>query len=160
MPQLRVVEKWIWHHRVLSILMLVGMLLLIKPVSFEVTHFNALDCGALITTGGPSAYDQSNETVGKQEIRCFVHAHQQCAAATLSITYQNVEGAGDVTFRTANNIGRCILSEIAYERGFCTIPPVCALVPYIDADCTAMLQQQDGLHFLDCGNVDDSVFRI
>ena len=39
-----------------------------------------------------------------------------------------------MTFRTANVVGECTLSETAYHKGFCTIPLHCDLFPYSDAD--------------------------
>jgi hypothetical protein len=157
MARLRSVGRWLLRHWIVTLLVVLVLIPMLRPAIYEVTHFNALDCGSLLPYG---SYNLANETVGRQEITCFVQAHQQCKAATLFEISQGVEGAGELTFRTANGLAGCTLSVIGYEKGFCTIPLYCTLVPYIDSGCRTMQQDQDGLHFLNCGNVKDIPFLI
>lgn len=165
MSALRSLGLWVWHHRgraVFLVVMIILVELIIgRPMWYQATHFLAKDCGSLSTIGAYDTYhNQQNAAAATQDIACFVQAHQQCRAATLNMYFQGVESAGNVTFRTANSLGQCKLSQIAYEEGFCTLGPVCRLAPYIDNDCQAIQQEADGLHFLNCGNTPDSIFYI
>lgn len=126
---------------------------------FEKT-INALNCGSLLTHGD---YWDADKTVGQQEIRCFVQAHQQCKAATLFETSQGTDISEEYTFRTANGLAGCAISVIGYEKGMCINrfgPFYCLLAPSIDSACTTMQQEHDGLRFLHCGNVQDIPFLI
>jgi hypothetical protein len=165
MSALRSIGPWVWHHRGRAVFLVVVIILVEliigRPMWYQTTHFLAKDCGSLSTIGAYDTFrNQQNAAAAQQDIACFVQAHRQCSAATLNMVYQGVEGAGNVTFRAANGLGGCTISQIGYEEGFCTLPPVCKLAPYIDNDCRAIQQEADGLHFLDCGNLPDSVFYI
>lgn len=143
----RFVFPWIrarWGRLLLLfILLFLGLVFLIKPLSYTITHFQENDCGSL---NGVSVID---EAAAKQDTQCFLRAHQSCEAATLEVLYQGVDSGGQVTFRTANRIGNCTLSVIGYPTHCIVL--FCNMVPYIDNDCRAVTQQSDGLHLEHCG---------
>lgn len=143
----RFVPQWVrdsWGRLLIVMIALIVILIcLIRPLFYTVTHFSAIDCGSLLGTS------VTDENVARQDTQCFLHAHQQCEAATLEILYQGVDSGGRVTFRTANGIGGCTLSVIGYATR-CIIP-FCNFTPYVDNDCSTVTQQADGLHLGNCG---------
>ena len=160
---LYVAASWSRRHQAMStfmfILLVAGAFFSIKPVEYQMSHFMAENCGALVSQETSDYIDTQNEDVGKQDVHCFVQAHQQCTAATLSITYVATMSSSDWSFRTANSVGDCKLSVMAYEKE-CGLSFVCALTPFLDADCQAMEEWGDGLHFLDCGGRKEALFHI
>ena len=146
--------QWIrnrWGCSLVLFLTIVLLLVpLIKSLSYAITHFNAMNCGSL---NGVYVTDKRE---AMRDTQCFLSAHQQCEAATLAVLYQGVDSGGQVTFRTANSLGKCSLSVIGYAT-HCIIP-FCNFVPYIDNDCSTLAQQEDGLHLAHCGTWPEDFF--
>lgn len=144
--------QWIRNRWGCSLVLFVAIVLLlvplIKSLPYTITHFNAMDCGSL--SGGSLNGVVPAKQEAMRDTQCFLSAHQHCEAATLAVLYQGVDSGGQVTFRSANNLGQCSLSVIGYAT-HCIIP-ACNFVPYIDNDCSALTQQEDGLHLAHCGS--------
>lgn len=146
--------QWIRNRWGCSLVLFFTIILLlvplIKSLPYTITHFNAMDCGSL---NGVSVTDK---TEAMRDTQCFLSAHQHCEVATLAVLYQGVDSGGQVTFRTANSLGKCSLSVIGYAT-HCIIP-FCNFVPYIDNDCSTLAQQEDGLHLAHCGTWPEDFF--
>jgi len=140
------IPQWIRENRrrlLISSTIVLLLVLFSRPLFYTVTHFQAVDCGSF------NGLFATNAEEAQQGTQCFLHAHQQCQAATLEVLYQGVDSGGRVTFRTANSIGNCTLSVIGYATR-CIIP-VCSFVPYVDNNCLTATQQEDGFHLGGCG---------
>lgn len=140
------------NRRGCSVVLFVTIALLLVPVikslPYTITHFNAVSCGSLSGYSPTGVVADKKEAL--QDTQCFFSAHQHCEAATLTVLYQGVDSGGQVTFRTANSLGQCSLSVIGYPT-HCIIL-FCHFVPYIDNDCSTLIQQEDGLHLTHCGS--------
>ena len=132
----------------------------IQPFLYTLTHFNAIDCGSLTVSEQqpPSQVVFPDKRTAIQAMQCFLHAHQRCEAATLAILYEELENSDQVTWSTANGLKNCTLSV----RGFMGWCPVlfCNAFPYVDTDCGALRQQEDGLHLARCGTWPDFLVPI
>lgn len=92
-----------WKRLMVLFLALVLLFLLVKPASYTITHFDALNCGSLTLVGNNTF--REGRTTFAQDTQCFLRAHQQCVAASLEMLDQGVDTATQTIFRTANSLG-------------------------------------------------------
>jgi hypothetical protein len=153
---------WLRRHWRLAIVLTLIIVPVVVPSArygfYAMTHSNTINCGSLRYNWMPETVPRVQRVQAKvmMDFQCFLNAHQHCESAALSEYVQNTETASNTTYRTANSLGKCSFSVIEYLDG--CIPSFrlyCQLVPTIDSECRASVLEQDGLHFLDCGNIRD-----
>jgi hypothetical protein len=143
------VLTWIRHHLLLSVGIVVAIGLILwgfGPVSFAATYTGMQNCGDLYSALGPRPQSAGSNSKAVQAIQCFVQAHQQCKAASLSYTVHGVDTGDTEIYYTANGLGGCRLSGTS--SGFVDVMSR----PTTNFGCSGIVQQSDGLHFLSCGN--------
>jgi hypothetical protein len=123
-----------------------------KPAFFAATHTSMQDCGNL--TSGPPLGTNASNPGAIQAIQCFVQAHQQCRAASLSYTSHGVDTGVKETYYTANSLGGCGLSGESTSYGLVFGDRT------TDFSCSNIIQQADGLHLLSCGQYGDLVVPV
>ena len=139
---------WIRTHVLITagIVVVIGLILWgFGPVTFAATHTSMQNCGDLYSSIGPRPSSAGSNSKAVQAIQCFVQAHQQCKAASLSYTEHGTDTGDTETYYTANGFGRCGLSGTS--SGFVDVMQR----PTTNFSCSSIVQQSDGLHFLSCG---------
>ena len=139
---------WIRHHILISLAIVIAIGLILwgySPVSFAATHISMQNCGDLYSALGPRPQSAGSNSKAVQAIQCFVQAHQQCKAASLSYTEHGVDTGDTETYYTANRLGGCGLSGTS--SGFVDVMSR----PTTNFSCSSIVQASDGLHFLSCG---------
>ncbi len=145
---------WIRHHILISlgIVVVIGLILWgYGPVSFAATHTSMQNCGDLYSSFGPRPQPANNNSKALQAMQCFVQAHQQCKAASLSYTEHGMDTGDTETYYTANGLGVCKLSGTS--SGFVDVMSR----PTTNFSCSSIEQASDGLHFLSCGQYGDQL---
>jgi hypothetical protein len=89
----------------------------------------------------------------QQAENCFWQAFQHCRSATLVFITTSVASALIRTFTIHNNQGACSISDARQLRVVPNQPSSAATT----FTCTGLVQQQQGLHFLACGQDGDIV---
>ena len=140
------VFTWIRQHMLISlgVLLALGLLLWgVKPAFFAATHASMQDCGSLYSGMlSPTALPANPSAT--QAFKCFVLAHQQCRAASLSYTSHSVDTGITEVYYTANGIGNCELSGKSTPYGILGNRTTTAF------RCSATTQELDGLHLHSC----------
>ena len=145
---------WVQQHRLLSLAIVLVLVLIglgVGPAYNALAHANAQDCGQLYATYGRQPPLDANKV--RQAHNCFMLAHQQCRAAMISYSEHGVDTGSTATFRTANRLDGCSLSEevdtfgMLGERNY-------------DYACSDVVQKPDGLHFLHCGDAQEVILPI
>jgi hypothetical protein len=105
--------NWIHHHVLISLgIVLLAALVIwgVGPASFAVTHINMQHCGSLYSALGPQPAGGKVNNQAVRAIDCFVLAHQQCVAASLSYSTHSLDTGTQDTYYTSNSLGGCGLS--------------------------------------------------
>lgn len=144
---------WIRHHLLISLGIVLLLALIIwgtKPAVFAATHTNLQNCGTLYSHFGPHPEPGSHTISTAQAIQCFVQAHQQCQAASLSYSSNGTDTGSTDTYYTANSLGGCALSGTNNFYGMVRSGTT-------DFTCSSLQQKPDGLHLLSCGQFGDQL---
>src|SRR5438876_1086010 len=106
-------STWVRQHLLIALGIVFLLALIIwgtKPAVFAATHTNLQNCGTLYSSFGPHPEPNGHTISAPQAIHCFVQAHQQCQAASLSYSSNGTDVGSTDTYYTANSLGGCILS--------------------------------------------------
>ncbi len=148
---------WVRQHLLISLGIVLLLALIIwgaRPVVFAATHTNLRNCGTLYSHFGPHPEPSGHTISTAQVIQCFVQAHQQCRAASLSYTAHGVDTGVRDTYYTANSLGGCGLSGESTSYGMVLRNRT------TDFSCNNIIQQADGLHLLSCRQYGDLVVPV
>ena len=91
----------------------------------------------------------------QQAENCFWQAFQHCRPTTLVFITTSVDTALIRTFTIHNNKGACSISDARQLRVVPNQPSAATTFT-----CTGLVQQQQGLHFLACGQDGDIVVPV
>jgi hypothetical protein len=154
-----------WVHRypgasfLFSTLLVLLIFFSIPSLVFSVKHFNAQHCGTIASGMGR----ETSGTEERQIVACFVHAHQRCQSADISLNAHYVDATSIASLSTANGIGGCTITSTIYPR-WCSLSGLsipCDLGwGYLfpgQTDCRDAVAEPDGLHVLWCGTSPDNV---
>ena len=108
------------------------------------------DCGSLYS-GITSSTALLANPGAIQTFKCFMLAHQQCRAASLSYTSHSVDTGVTEVYYTASAIDNCELSGKSTPYG------ILGNGTTTDFRCSAITQELDGLHLHSCEQYGDIV---
>jgi hypothetical protein len=149
------ISTWIRQHLLISVGSVLALVLLLwgaRSAAFAATHTAIQDCGSLYNASGPRP-QTGGDTIGvRQAIHCFVLAHQQCRAASLSYTTHSVDTGVKDTYTTANGLDGCAISG---ESTFYVVALHSKTTT--DFSCSGLIQKPNGLHLLSCGQYGEIV---
>ena len=149
--------NWIRHHVFISLgIVLLAALVIwgVGPTSFAVTHINMQHCGSLYSALGPQPAGGKVNRQAVRAIDCFVLAHQQCVAASLSYSTHSLDTGTQDTYYTSNSLGGCGLS--GHTSSYVDVLQGSSS----DFSCSGLQQHPDGLHFLSCGRFGEQIIPV
>ncbi|MBA2287752.1 MAG: hypothetical protein H0W02_19945 [Ktedonobacteraceae bacterium] len=147
-----------WWRRYRRLLIIVGVTLLLTVggnALWIVTHLppptppQGKQCGSIAHTEYPPP-KVSDEPASVQVIQCFWNAYQHCQAATIDLSYTEIDSGSDHTITIEKSGQQCLLFNAGVSGNNEDVYHAIFL-------CSTMTRQADGLHVSGCSGQDPYV---
>lgn len=117
-----------------------------KSATTVTTHAQLRKCGVVHTMR--MLVVPADQNLARNVEDCFWQAYQQCQPATLIYEQNGLDTGTISTFTLFSGNGRCEITD-EVQHFVVPHPPQ----PTANTICTGLTKQNDGLHFLSCGNM-------